>query len=229
MILSEMSQQIDVQMGKRVPFGEFFAALLRVVRRINIEGEKPTILISLTGDGDWGYTIDEDETVISDDERIIGAGRWMDDIVYDDINNCITLPAQYKLRHLFADGAKMENVPYDILKQNDINNKCFTQVGQNIYFAGDMDVASYQLTMRARQDYVLPTREADEYSGLPESAGELVFAGMLAVLYSQPKYANDRQQSTYASQFNYLLRQWNENVLRQELQSHQAPTYTWEV
>jgi len=52
MNIQEMFSDAQVQLGEVIPFSMFYSALVRVLKRINIEGEKEEQVVQLTGENE---------------------------------------------------------------------------------------------------------------------------------------------------------------------------------
>ena len=90
MNMRSMFEQVQIQIGQDLNYAEFFAALTRIVSRCNLETEKPYEIVQIAGTNTAADLLPDDETVISDDERIIGEARWIDEVSWDSLNNCVS-------------------------------------------------------------------------------------------------------------------------------------------
>lgn len=52
MNLKEMFGEAQMQLGEVIPFSLFYSALVRVLKRINIESEKEEEVVQLTGENE---------------------------------------------------------------------------------------------------------------------------------------------------------------------------------
>ena len=124
MNLKIMKETIEIQLNGTISVAEFYAALRRVVGRCNLEGEKQEIMTVITDDANYPFTIDNDETKIDEDTRMISQGRWADGFIWDSINFALALPRKYaKVLSVFNGGTKMQAVPYDMLKDSGISDQ----------------------------------------------------------------------------------------------------------
>lgn len=228
MNLRSMYEQIQIQVGQEISFAEFFAALTRVVSRCNLEAEKPYQLVTISANVTAAPLLPDDTTVISDDERVIGESRWLDGLVWDSITNCILLPQSYtRIDKAWWNDIKMESVPYDILKERDLEDYCFTSVNRHMFFAGDANASTSVIKIRAKIDYEKPVKGVAEYTGMPDSAESMLINGILHILYTMPKYFNTTQLGVYRTAFNQDLAAYSMQVLMKEPQEHQEPVYTY--
>lgn len=214
MNLKIMKETIEIQLNGTISVAEFYAALRRVVGRCNLEGEKQEIMTVITDDANYPFTIDNDETKIDEDTRMISQGRWADGFIWDSINFALALPRKYaKVLSVFNGGTKMQAVPYDMLKDSGISDQYYTHVSNHLYFNSDMDSSSVILRLRARVDYTMPTAGTGEYDGMPDFAESMLTNGVLSALYSQPKHYDEAMLSLHRAQFNEDLRAFNYDII----------------
>lgn len=237
MNLREVYSDVCVALGGKIPYAHFNSALTRVIRRINIQGEKETFVKLLTGEGEWAYTIDLDETIIDTDERIIGESRWSADVVWDSINYAIRLPKYYtKILEVYCNDEIMKAVPYEVLKSYlnsetfgtfDSGDLYYTNISNHIFFNKDYGSSTEKLSIKVRVDYTIPASADTEYGGLPDNAQSMLTNGVLSVLYAQPSLYDDRQLGIYRRMFEEDLLAFNMDVLRKESHEHLNPDYTY--
>lgn len=228
MNLRSMFEQAQIQIGQDLNYAEFFAALVRTVSRCNLEADKPYSIVTIASSVTDAPLLPDDDEVISDDERIIGENRWLDGLVWDSLTNCVLLPQTYtRIDKLWWDDIRMESVPYDVLKQRDLEDYSFTNVNRHIYFAGDADSSSAVIKLRVKIDYDKPVKGVYEYNGMPDSAETMLMNGILHILYTMPKYFNTTQLGVYRTAFNQDVAAYSAQVLIKEPQEHQEPIYTF--
>ena len=226
--LKEMYDTTAVQLGQQYPYASFIAALKRVIRRVNIEGEKAIYNILLTGEGEWTVALGSDDTVIGSDTRLIGSSRWLATANWDSINYALQLPREYaKIMDVYEDDVLMKNVPYDVLKASSSDDLYYSCVNNRLYFNKDYNATEEMLRIRVRKDYPLPENSDTEYEGMPDMADAMLLNGVLSILYSYPNYRDDRLLQLSKTQFDEDLYAFNSNVMRIEPQEHQTPQYTY--
>ena len=228
MNMRSMFEQVQIQIGQDLNYAEFFAALTRIVSRCNLETEKPYEIVQIAGTNTAADLLPDDETVISDDERIIGEARWIDEVSWESLNNCVLLPQTYtKIHAVWWNDIKMESVPYDVLKERDLADYSYTSVNRHIFFSGDVDSDTAIVKIRVKRDYEKPVKTSYEYTGMPDSAETMLINGILHILYTMPKYFNTTQLGIYRTAFNQDVAAYNMQVLYKEPQEHQEPIYTY--
>ena len=237
MNLRELYSDVCINLGGRIPYAHFYSALTRVLRRVNIQGEKETFIKLLTGGTEWAYSIDLDEEIIDEDERVIGAGRWSTEVVWDSINYAIRLPKHYtKILEVYCDNELMKAVPYEVLKSAltadtfgtfDSGDLYYTNISNHLFFNKDYGSSTESLSIKVRVDYTIPASADTEYEGLPDNAQSMLTNGVLSVLYAQPSLYDDRQLSIYRRMFEEDLLAFNMDVLRKESHEHLNPDYTY--
>jgi hypothetical protein len=237
MNLREIYSDVCIHLGGRIPYAHFFSALTRILRRINIQGEKEEFIKMLTGGTEWAYTIDLDEEVIDEDERVIGEGRWSTEVVWDSINYAIRLPKSYaKILEVYCDNERMTAVPYEVLKAAltadtfgtfDSGDLYYTNISNHLFFNKDYGSSSEALSIKVRVDYSIPSSADDEYTGLPDMAQSMLLNGVLSVIYTQPAFYDDRMLSQYRRMFEEDLLAFNMETLRKEVHEHINPDYTY--
>lgn len=227
MNLKTMHGLVESHFGVRTPYGEFFAALVRAISRVNVRGEKQTLMVTLSGDGDWLYTISEDTTLINEDTRIIGEGRWDGDIAWDSVNYALTLPRTYsKIVDVYYGDVRMECVPYDKLKEG-IDSMQYANASNHLFFNFDINSDSTVIKARARLDYPIPLKTDEEYDGMLESAESMLITGIMSIMYQQPKHYNEQMVYLYRKQFEEEIDYFSMQVLSHDRQDHQQAQYTY--
>lgn len=226
--LREMHSHTEIQMGESILYSEFFSALQRAIKRVNIRAEKETKIVKISGTQDWGYTIDADPTIISDDIRVIGSGRWGTGITWDAINYAIAMPREYcRIIDVYCDGVKLPCYPYDVMKDRAGYELCYASASNHIYFSRDINSDSTEIVLRARTDYLMPQITDIEYLSMQDSSESMLIDGILSILYEQPKHFNDRLVYIYKKRFEDEIDMHSMNILTQDKQVSQAAKYTY--
>lgn len=233
MNIREMHQHAQIQMGEAISFGEFYSALVRIIKLCNLQAEKVRSILTLTGTSTWEYAIGDtaDDTYTigdTDDDRIIGGSRWIDGVTWDSVTYVAELPSNVtKVIALWYNDQYCQSKPYDEMKTLTMDDLVYTCVGRRIYFPEDVDAGTGTIKVKVETKYPEPSKTDTEYTGMPESAESMLMNGVFHVLYSQPRFFNTTQFGIYRTAFRDDLANFNDQIMTQDPQEHQVPVYDY--
>lgn len=234
MNIRQMLQEVQVALltpqDRQVTCGEFHAALIGVIRTINSEVEKPNEMFTLAVNPYDNRPIATllEYSIVDDPDPEIGFGGIQAVMEVDALENSITMPQTWNKLLAVYDrrGNKMRAVPFDTLMyENDSND--YTSVHNKIFFNLNVLSSNFKVTLRLRRDYEIPDMGDIEYTGMPESAYQLVLTGCILSLLRRPRYLNQDLIAVYEQQFTKLMREFSLRNVRMERHTAQRMRNTW--
>ncbi len=229
MNLTQMHNEVQMILSAKgnVKCGEFKSALFSVIRRINAEVEKPNEMAHLVYEGDGTLIAEIEDETIAEERELIGGGDIYSAMSIDGVNNCITVPADWvKILAVFRGGVELNPVPYDILKTNK-DERDFTSINRSLYFNFDVTATTLDLWLRIRRNYLLPAIADTEYTGMPETAYQLLLTGAVLALLSRPQYYDYNLVASYRYDYEALKREFSTENITRPAPDSRAPAFTF--
>jgi len=237
MNLKQMFQEYQIAMetpqGAMPTCGDFYAALLSTIRRINLEVEKPNEIIILASDesGELDVIGSAETYLIPEEPYVIGDVAHYETlgITLDTDNNFLVIPETWtKLLAIFVGGTKYRSVPYDTLKVEGYETD-YCNLHRNVYFNQAVETAiATGMAFKVRRDYELPAIHDTEYTAMPDSAYQLLLTGCVLSSMMRHKYFNPNLVSMYKPLYDKLTYDFGMQNMTRAKHHRTAPRFHWD-
>lgn len=227
MNIKELKDSVELALGESVYGGEVRGCLMRVIKDINLRGEKRIEHLDITTGEDASFIISEDEEIISDDERIISADTFIENVTWIPSQSFLMLPSNiYKVLDIYLDGVQMQSKSYSEVMEGKYEDY-YNANNRGVYLAFDPLVSTKTMRIRYKPMYPELKSGDTEYNGMPEYAYGLLETGVMYMLYSMPKYYKDRMNVVFSSKYENELSEFNQRVLMEESAFSKKAIFTY--
>ena len=209
MLVEDLVNEIASDFTDRPPNKLVESKINTIIHIINTIVGKKHELITITGSGDNWEDIDtnwEDIDTNWEDE-----GRFLKDFTYDTDENKLTIPPTIdRVEKLWVDNELWRPRAYQKVVDSELADQIYCQIGNDIFFSGDMSSETTTMKMQVEMNYPDIT---EGYVVLAYDFRQTLVSGALMLLATTQKYRDSSMfavhKGIYESQLDKMRVQSN--------------------
>jgi len=185
-----------------------------IIHRINSMVGKKNVILEISGTGvNWENITVLWEEITTNWEDL---GMFVDGFTYDSDSNKLTIPQNIdKIENFWVDNELWKQQSFGFVMDSDIDDKCYCQVGNEVFFSGDITADSPTIKVQVYQNF--PDIK-DGYVTLDYDYRSTLVSGTISMIAVMQKYLDKDLYAVHSRIFDAQL-----SKMRSQTNTYDSP------